>query len=119
MVDFSRELLTIKEAAAELDRSVGHVRRYVRDGKLPAKNIGMQWFVAPDELVTFKASRNGLGRRMAAWLESLIELRKEIQASHGTSSGEGSTETVRRLREERDNEIMEAAAANWNREERS
>ena len=48
MVDSSREMLTIKEAAVELDRSVGQVRRYVRDGKLPAKKIGMQWFIAPD-----------------------------------------------------------------------
>ena len=111
MVDSSREMLTIKEAAVELDRSVGQVRRYVRDGKLPAKKIGMQWFIAPDELTTFKASRNGLGRRMATWIESTIELREEIRASHGTSSSEGSAETIRRLREERDNEIMGAAAA--------
>ena len=90
MVDSSREMLTIKEAAVELDRSVGQVRRYVRDGKLPAKKIGMQWFVAPDELATFKAGRNGLGRRMATWIESTIELREDIQASHITPSYEGS-----------------------------
>ena len=115
MLDSSTEMLTIKEAAVKLDRSVGQVRRYVRDGKLPAKKIGMQWFVAPDELATFKAGRNGLGRRMTVWLESVIELRKEIQASHGTAPGEGSAETVRRLREERDNEIVGAAASSWNK----
>ena len=119
MVDSSREMLTIKEAASELDRSVGQVRRYARDGKLPAKKIGMQWFVAPDELATFKAGRNGLGRRMAAWLESVIELREEIQASHITPPYEGSAETVRRLRKERDDQIMGAAAASWSKEERS
>ena len=117
MVDLSREVLTIKEVAVELDRSVQQVRRYVRDGKLSAKKIGVQWFVAPDELATFKSGLNGIGMRMAAWLENAIELREEIQASRGTSFSEGSAETVRRLRKERDNEIMSAGAANWNREE--
>ena len=51
MVDLSREVLTIKEVAVELDRSVQQVRRYVRDGKLSAKKIGVQWFVAPRRAV--------------------------------------------------------------------
>ena len=100
-------------------RSAGQVRRYVREGKLPAKKIGVQWFVTPDELANFKGSQNGLGSKMAVWLESVIELRKEIDASQETPFHEGSAETLRRLREERDSEIMGSAAASWNREERS
>ncbi len=31
------------------------VRRYVREGKLPAQKLGMQWFVSRRALKTFKA----------------------------------------------------------------
>lgn len=49
------ETLTIKEVARELGRSLEQVRRYVREGKLPAKKLGMQWFVSRRARRPFRA----------------------------------------------------------------
>ena len=50
------ETLTLKEVARELGRSLEQVRRYVREGKLPAKKLGMQWFVSRRALETFQGN---------------------------------------------------------------
>ena len=55
MVDPS-ETLTIKEVARELGRSLEQVRRYVREGKLPAQKLGMQWFVSRRALEAFQGN---------------------------------------------------------------
>ena len=48
------ETLTLKQVARELDRSLEQVRRYVREGKLPAQKVGIQWFVSRRALDEFK-----------------------------------------------------------------
>lgn len=44
------EMLTVAEAARRLGRSIEQVRRYLREGKLPGRRIGQQWFI-PAEAV--------------------------------------------------------------------
>jgi excisionase family DNA binding protein len=50
------EKLAIKDVARELSRSLEQVRRYIREGKLPAEKLGMQWFVDPEDLDAFKGA---------------------------------------------------------------
>ena len=50
----STDKLTLRDVANELDRSLEQVRRYVREGKLPAEKLGMQWFVERRSLEAFK-----------------------------------------------------------------
>jgi excisionase family DNA binding protein len=54
----SADKLPLKEVARQLGRSLEQVRRYVREGKLPAQKLGMQWFVERRALEAFK-SANG------------------------------------------------------------
>lgn len=51
--------LTLQEVARALDRSLEQVRRYVREGKLPARKMGMQWFVSRRALDAFQTGRGG------------------------------------------------------------
>lgn len=57
-----RELLTLKQVAAELDLSVMSVRRYIDDGRLPTYRPGREIFVWSDDLERFKANRKPAGR---------------------------------------------------------
>lgn len=50
----STDKLTLRDVANELGRSLEQVRRYVREGKLPAEKLGMQWFVDRRTLEAFK-----------------------------------------------------------------
>jgi excisionase family DNA binding protein len=54
----AEDKLPLKEVARQLGRSLEQVRRYVREGKLPAQKLGMQWFVERGALEAFK-SANG------------------------------------------------------------
>ena len=98
MVDSSTGMLTIKEVAVEFDRSIEQVRRYVREGKLPARKMGMQWFVDPGDVEEFRAGRRGrdseeadqlgaltrpVGSDLPPFLRRVIEIREEIRAGGG------------------------------------
>jgi len=37
--------ITVNEAAKKIGRSTEQVRRYLREGKLPGKRVGGQWFI--------------------------------------------------------------------------
>lgn len=50
--------IRLHDVALELGRSLEQVRRYVREGKLPAQKLGMQWFVKRRDLEIFKAGSN-------------------------------------------------------------
>ena len=98
MVDSSTGMLTIREVAAELDRSTEQVRRYVREAKLPARKMGMQWFVDPGDVEEFRAGQRGRDSRgvdqpgtvrrpadsdLPPFLRRAIEIREGIRASGG------------------------------------
>jgi excisionase family DNA binding protein len=55
----SAEKLPLKEVSRQLGRSLEQVRRYVREGKLPAQKLGMQWFVERRALEAFKSANGG------------------------------------------------------------
>lgn len=40
-----RNLMTVAETARHLKRSTEQVRRYLREGRLPGRRMGGQWFV--------------------------------------------------------------------------
>ena len=71
------ETLTIKEVARELGRSLEQVRRYVREGKLPAEKLGMQWFVSRRALETFQG--NGIRVSPADIAARAKALREQIK----------------------------------------
>ncbi len=52
------EDLKLNQVAQELGRSLEQVRRYVREGKLPARKLGMQWFVTRRDLDIFRGAKN-------------------------------------------------------------
>ena len=73
--------LTLLQVSRELDRSLEQVRRYVREGKLPAHKLGMQWFVKQRDLMAFR-----LGAKKATQEEVLARarsLRESIKARVG------------------------------------
>jgi excisionase family DNA binding protein len=40
-----RDLISVAEAARTLSRSTEQVRRYLREGRLPGRRVGGQWFI--------------------------------------------------------------------------
>jgi excisionase family DNA binding protein len=56
-VDHNNELLTVHEAALRLRRSTEQVRRYLREGKLPGRRIGGQWFIQEEALAAYPRER--------------------------------------------------------------
>jgi len=52
--------VTVEQAARRLDRSIEQVRRYLREGRLPGRRIGQQWFIEEAALGAWR-----LGRRSA------------------------------------------------------
>lgn len=43
------KLLTIRDASRRLNRCSEVVRRYVREGKLPAYKLGLMWYIRPED----------------------------------------------------------------------
>jgi len=56
--------VTVEEAARRLDRSIEQVRRYLREGRLPGRRIGQQWFIEEGALAAWHPGprRAGAGR---------------------------------------------------------
>ena len=51
-------LLTVADAANELDRSTEQVRRYLREGRLRGRRFGGQWFIEESALAAFREALN-------------------------------------------------------------
>lgn len=77
MVELS-DKLTLKEVARELNRSLEQVRRYVREGRLPAQKLGMQWFVERRDLDAFKSAAGKESKE--SWEELLLKIRANREA---------------------------------------
>ena len=54
--------ISVNEAARRLQRSIEQVRRYLREGRLPGRRIGQQWFIDEDALAAWAPERRGVGR---------------------------------------------------------
>ena len=48
-----RDLISVAEAARTLSRSTEQVRRYLREGRLPGRRMGGQWFIERAALESF------------------------------------------------------------------
>jgi len=53
--------VTVAEAARRLDRSIEQVRRYLREGRLPGRRIGLQWFIEEGALEGWAPQRRVAG----------------------------------------------------------
>ena len=51
-------LLTVADAANELNRSTEQVRRYLREGRLRGRRFGGQWFIEESALGSFREALN-------------------------------------------------------------
>ena len=51
------DMLSVQETAHLLGRSTEQVRRYLREGVLPGRRIGGQWFIARDDVEALRKRR--------------------------------------------------------------
>jgi excisionase family DNA binding protein len=115
--------VTVEEAARRLDRSIEQVRRYLREGRLPGRRIGQQWFIEERALAAWHPGRRltGAGRigeavatyearamktdetkkretlSLKEWLREVDEIAEEISREYGEFDV---VEMIRRHREE-------------------
>jgi len=75
------EDLKLNQVAQEIGKSLEQVRRYVREGKLPARKLGMQWFVTRRDLDAFQANEPKSNAKDV--LERAIANRESIRRRHG------------------------------------
>ena len=54
--------VSVNEAALRLGRSIEQVRRYLREGRLPGRRIGGQWFIEEAALATWRPVRRAPAR---------------------------------------------------------
>ena len=75
------EDLKLNQVAQELGRSLEQVRRYVREGKLPARKLGMQWFVTRRDLDSFRGAGSKPSHQEV--MERARANRESIRRRHG------------------------------------
>jgi len=112
--------VTVAEAARRLDRSIEQVRRYLREGKLPGRRIGLQWFIEEGALEGWAPPRRaaGVSEAVATYEARPMETKEKKKAEpliseetwkridalrekiRGESGGFDAVEAVRRDREE-------------------
>ena len=76
-----QEDLKLNQVAQELGKSLEQVRRYAREGKLPARKLGMQWFVTRRDLDAFKTHDRKVNQQDL--LERIRANRERIKARVG------------------------------------
>lgn len=94
------DLLTVAETAKLLSRSTEQVRRYLREGVLPGRRLGGQWFIArPDAeaLLTRRTSGDDFLRRLAASDPDPLGMTIGIGGSGGASIATGRAGYLRGL----------------------
>lgn len=52
--------MTVAETARFLQRSTEQIRRYLREGSLPGRRIGGQWFIQRADAVAFRKQRDNV-----------------------------------------------------------
>ncbi len=56
------KMLTIRDASLRLNRCTEVVRRYVREGKLPAYKLGLMWYVRPEDVEALARKLNSAAK---------------------------------------------------------
>ncbi|MBI4330512.1 MAG: helix-turn-helix domain-containing protein [Chloroflexi bacterium] len=84
MVTQQEELITVRQAAMQSGRTAEAVRRWVREGKLPAEKLGNQLFVRKSDLALLLSRRAQMDRTgQADVLEALKSHRERIRRRLG------------------------------------
>lgn len=80
--------LSVAETARMLNRSTEQVRRYLREGRLPGRRVGGQWFIEAAAVQAFGASQT----REERFLRDLrtATRTRPLDAVIGIGSGPGS-----------------------------
>ena len=92
--------VTVAEAARRLDRSIEQVRRYLREGKLPGRRIGLQWFIEEGALDGWAPQRRaaGVSEAVATYEARSMETKEKKKKTEPLIS----EETFRRIDEVRE-----------------
>ena len=74
--------VTVAEAARRLDRSIEQVRRYLREGRLPGRRIGLQWFIEEGALEGWAPRRRvaGVSEAVATYEAGPMETKDKKKA---------------------------------------
>lgn len=79
----NKDMLPLNEVSRELERSLEQVRRYVREGKMRAYKIGLQWFVSRSDLNRFKLALQNKKMDTSYIIERARAIREKIKAQYG------------------------------------
>jgi hypothetical protein len=106
MMYHTDDLVNVRDAARQCGRAAETVRRWIWDGKLPAQKLGNQLFIKKKDLAFFCGETATLEYRAEPetdYLDQAKELRGRLKA-RGYKPVDAA-EAVRRMREERMNEL--------------
>lgn len=98
----NKDMMSLNEVSKDLNRSLEQVRRYVREGKLHAHKIGLQWFVPRSDLKKFISSLQDKNIEELDIVERARAVREKIKAEYGEMDG---LEILDDIREERFQEL--------------
>ena len=96
-------LMTVAETARLLRRSTEQVRRYLREGDLPGRRLGGQWFVDREDAETFARQRRDGTEFLRRLASSDPDPLREVIAIGGSGGGDiagGRTRYLRSLAED-------------------
>lgn len=97
-------LLTVAETARVLRRSTEQVRRYLREGVIPGRRIGGQWFIeraAAERFVARRGADSDFVRRLATSSDAdPLSATIAIGGSGGGAIAAGKTAYVQALRQD-------------------
>ncbi|MGH2614957.1 MAG: helix-turn-helix domain-containing protein [Thermomicrobiales bacterium] len=87
MTDHESDLLTVAETARLLRRSMEQVRRYLREGSLPGRRLGGQWFVHQADAQAFLLRRPDGSDFLRGLALSAPDPLREVIAIGGSGGG--------------------------------
>ncbi len=105
------DLISVREAARQCGRNMETVRRWIWSGKLPAEKLGNQLFIKRNDLDIFcreTATQKYKTESKPDFLERAIALRNRMKARGVKPIN--AAEEIRKMREERMNEIEQRLA---------
>lgn len=86
--ELAGDLMTVAETAKLLRRSTEQVRRYLREGDLPGRRLGGQWFVDREDAETFARQRRDGTEFLRRLASSDPDPLREVIAVGGSGGGD-------------------------------
>ncbi|MEK7872472.1 MAG: helix-turn-helix domain-containing protein [Chloroflexota bacterium] len=83
MATKTENLITVREAARACGRNPETVRRWIWDGKLPARKLGNQLFVRRADILRLTPSKKGDRQERLAVLQEIKAIRERIHRRVG------------------------------------